>query len=52
MWIDLDDALKGPAHVAKMLIQMLQDKRSQPGEPYKVNEEQLQCIALFVAALS
>jgi len=52
VWIDLEDALKGPAHVAKMLIKKLQDERSQPGKPYKLNEEQLQCVALYVAALS
>ena len=46
------DALKGPAHIAKMLILKLQDNRSKPGKPYKLNEEQLQCIALYVAALS
>ena len=52
VWIDLDDALRGPQHVAKMLIKRLQDKRSEPGKPYKLNEEQLQCVALYVAALS
>jgi hypothetical protein len=52
VWIVLADALKGPAHVAKMLILKLQDNRSKPGKPYKLNEEQLQCIALYVAALS
>ena len=52
VWIELADALKGPAHVAKMLILKLQDNRSKPGKPYKLNEEQLQCIALYVAALS
>ena len=50
-WIDLDNALKGPAHVAKLLIKQLQDSRSKPGKPYKVNAEQLECTALFVAAL-
>ena len=50
-WIDLETALKGPAHVAKLLIKKLQDVRSKPGKPYKVNAEQLECIALFVAAL-
>ena len=50
--IDLLHALQGPAHVAKMVMQQLQDKRSQPGKPYKLNEEQLQCIALHVAALT
>ena len=50
-WIDLESALKGPAHVAKFLIKKLQDDRSKPGKPYKVNAEQLECTALFVAAL-
>ena len=50
-WINLDSAFKGPAHVAKFLIKKLQDDRSEPGKPYKVNAEQLECTALFVAAL-
>ena len=50
-WIDLESALKGPAHVAKTLIKKLQDDRSKPGKPYRVNAEQLQCTALFVVAL-
>jgi len=50
-WIDLETALKGPAYVAKQLIQKLQDDRSKPGKPYKLNAEQLECTALFVAAL-
>jgi hypothetical protein len=50
-WIHLETALKGPAYVAKELIRKLQDQRSKPGKPYRVNEEQLQCAALFVAAL-
>ena len=52
VWIDLPEALKGPCHVAKMLIRKLQDKHSKPGNPYKLNEEQLQCVALYVAALN
>ena len=50
-WIDLDSALKGPAYVANLLIKKLQDDRSKPGKPYRVNAEQLECIALFVEAL-
>ena len=50
-WIDLDTALKGPAYVAKLLIKKLQDDRSKPGKPYRVNAEQLECTALFVEAL-
>ena len=50
-WIDLETTLKGPVHVAKLLIKKLQEDRSKPGKPYKVNAEQLECIALFVAAL-
>ena len=50
-WINLDTALKGPSHVAKLLIKKLQDERSKPGKPYRVNAEQLECTALFVAAL-
>ena len=50
-WIDLEAALKGPAHVAKLLIKKLQVDRSKPGKPYKVNAEPLECTALFVAAL-
>ena len=50
-WIDLETALKGPAYVAKLLIRKLQDDRSKPGRPYRLNAEQLECTALFVAAL-
>ena len=31
-WIDLQDALQGPAHVAKVLIRRCQEKRSQPNK--------------------
>ena len=50
-WIDLEAALKGPAYVAKILIKKLQDDRSKPGKPYRLNAEQLECTALFVSAL-
>ena len=50
-WIDLESALKGPLYVAKLLIKKLQDARSKPGKPYRVNAEQLELIALFVHIL-
>ena len=50
-WIDLEAALRGPAHVARELCIRSQDKLSKPNKPYRWNEEQLQCIALFVARL-
>lgn len=50
-WIDLPTALKGPAYVAKALIRKLENDRSQSGKLYRLNEEQLQCTALFVGAL-
>ena len=37
--------------MAKLLIKKLQDDRSKPRKPYIVNAEQLECTALFVAAL-
>ena len=40
--VDLKDALRGPAHVAKVLIQRSQEKRSRPNKPYKLNAEQLE----------
>ena len=36
-WIDLEAALKGPVYVAKALIKKLQDDRSTPGKPYRLN---------------
>ncbi len=50
-WIELADALRGPAHVARMLIRRCQDARSTPARPYKPNAEQLECVALFVDRL-
>ena len=50
-WVELTDALKGPAHVAKMLIQHCEKRRSTPTRPYKLNAEQLECTALFVSRL-
>ena len=49
-WIELPDALQGPAHVAKILVQRCQQRRSTPRQDYRLNEEQLQCIALSSAA--
>ena len=49
-WITLDDALHGPSHVAKLLIDKCQTKRSVPGKPYRLNAEQVECIAVYVAA--
>ena len=39
-WIDLPSALKGPLYIAKGLIQKLQQARSKPGKPYRLNAEQ------------
>ena len=50
-WIHLDDALQGPAHVAKLLIKRCQQKRSKPDRSYKPNVEQLECVALYVSHL-
>ena len=50
-WIDLESALKGPLYVAKLLIKKLQDARSKPDKPYRVNAEQLELIALVVYIL-
>ena len=47
-WIELADASRGPAHVARMLIRRCQERNSTPARLYKINEEQLQCIALVV----
>ena len=33
-WIELADALRGPAHVARMLIRRCQERRSTPERPY------------------
>ena len=37
---------------AKILIRRCQDKRSEPDKPYKVNAEQLECVALYVSELA
>ena len=51
VWIPLQDSLLGPAHVAKLLIHKAREQRSKPEKPYRLNAEQLECIALFVSAL-
>ena len=50
-WIDLEDALKGPEHVANKLIREWQKRRSTPERQYTFTAEQLGCIALFVSRL-
>ena len=50
-WTDLDLALKGPARVAKLLIKKLQNERSKPGKPYRMNAKRLELTALFVELL-
>ena len=46
-WVELSDALRGPAHVARMLVVRCQERLH-----YKLNAEQLQCVALFVDRLN
>ena len=50
-WIPLEDSLLGPAHAAKVLIRKVQERRSTPERLYRLNVEQLECVALFVLAL-
>ena len=50
-WIPLEDSLLGPAHVAKLLIRKVQERGSTPERLYRLNVEQLECVALFVSAL-
>ena len=50
-WVGLHDTLSGPARVAKMLVRRCEKRRSTAARQYKLNEEQLQCIALFVSRL-
>ena len=50
-WVDLPDALQGPAHVSQILIRRCQEKRSTPKRQHKLNVEQLQCIAPSVSRL-
>ena len=49
--IDLPEALRGPAHVAKLILRKAEDKASKPSKAFRYNEEQLQCIAAMVARL-
>ena len=49
--VDLPDALRGPAHVAKAILRQAEDKASEPGKPFRYNDEQLECIAMHVAKL-
>ena len=49
--VPIPDAMLGPAHVARLLIKQLHDKRSQPQKIYKLNAEQLELIALYVSVL-
>ena len=50
-WVPVEEALRGPAHIAKLLIRRAQEKRSTAERPYRLNREQLACVALFVSAL-
>ena len=50
-WILLEDSLFGPAHVAKLLIRKVEERRSTPERLYRLNVDQLECVALFVSAL-
>ena len=49
--VDLPEALRGPAHVAKLILRKAEDKASKPSKAFRYNEEQLQCIAAMVATL-
>jgi len=49
--VDLPDALRGPAHVAKLILRRAEDKASTPAKPFRYNNEQLECIAAMVAKL-
>ena len=48
-WIDLVEALQGPAHIAKQLIRHCEGRRSTPARQYKVNAEQPECNAFFAS---
>ena len=50
-WIPLAESLLGPAHVAKLLIRKVQERRSTPERPCTLNVERLECVALCVSAL-
>ena len=49
--IHLSDALRGPAHVAKLILRQADDKASKPGKALRFNEEQLECVAAMVTKL-
>ena len=49
--VDLPDALRGPAHVAKLILRRAEDKASTPAKPFRYNNEHLECIAAMVAKL-
>ena len=49
--VDLPDALRGPAHVAKIILRKAEDESSKPGKAFRYNDEQLGCIASMVAKL-
>ena len=44
--------MRRPAHLAKKLIWSCQGRRSTPERQYKLNAEQLECVALFVSRLA
>ena len=49
--VDLPEALRGPAYVAKLILRSAEDKASKPERPFRYNSEQLECIAAMVAKL-
>ena len=56
--VNLSDALRGPAHVATLLVHECQTRRTAAARllaveasPYRLNAEQLQVVAIYVRAL-
>ena len=52
--VELPDALRGPAHVARLLVRECQTRRTAAApeaSPYRLNAEQLQVLAIYVRAL-
>ena len=56
--VNLSDALRGPAHVATLLVHECQTRRTaaarllaREASPYRLNAEQLQVVAIYVRAL-
>ena len=43
-WIPVEDRLLGPAHIAKLLIWKIQERRSTPERLYRVNVKQLDAL--------